>query len=462
MTLRMASKMIQLIMLLLSLQDIVRIVQAEKEVERKSVVQTEEIERMNENEPINPFPFVDTKEDIERMGAFTTEEDLENMASKTNGSVQKEEDLERYVRYWYSRLAISPNNFLKIDSQLSTSQNQFTDDNRFVYIVTAPSGYQIRGSCKFNLQCSKFQFYFSSSGRFPDPGKTTRICANYYNQQSTALLKTSANVFQARYRFSKYDYRYKSRNYYGPGNFNCLLRTCDCGRQNGNSQVGYQISSHKYPFYAGLSYNGGAAFCGATLISKNWLLTAASCVDKITYNILNRYSVILGSQGFAIENIIMHPSWNRAVYANDIAVIKLKTPVNLNSQITPVCLPYNDVATNIIGETALAMGFDTLNNVLRDAYATIASSQQCRQYSSFYSAHVTNNMFCSYDNRNDACVGDFGGPLIVKRYQRLFQVGIVSWGGQGCTGENKPQVYTNLYPYLEWIKATTNDDFCWS
>ena len=45
-----------------------------------------------------------------------------------------------------------------------------------------------------------------------------------------------------------------------------------------------------------------------------------------------------------MEKIFIHPDYNYpSVINNDIAVLKLQTPIQFNKYVSPVCLPDNDV-----------------------------------------------------------------------------------------------------------------------
>lgn len=92
--------------------------------------------------------------------------------------------------------------------------------------------------------------------------------------------------------------------------------------------------------------------CGATLISDQWVAAAAHCIKKNTASDLK---VRLGEWDVHREDefypyverdvaqIIKHPKFYPGTLENDIALIRLETPIQLsaNPHIVPVCLPYH-------------------------------------------------------------------------------------------------------------------------
>lgn len=88
-----------------------------------------------------------------------------------------------------------------------------------------------------------------------------------------------------------------------------------------------------------------AHFCGGSIISASHILTAAHCTATLSSASLLR--VYVGSiylncavQIKEVSRIVNHPSYAPATFLNDIAILKLASPLNLNQTgIDTVCLP---------------------------------------------------------------------------------------------------------------------------
>jgi len=417
------------------------------------------------------------------------EEEMEQLNTKMNMSFLNEDEMEeRSTKYTYANYNLGANQQLRIHSMYYINPYNLAADNRWVYTVQAPSGYRVQATCYLNLYCNYFRLYLSKSGRFPDTGKTSMHCSNAHNVRETTTMMTDSNVFQARYRFHRDGVRYKSGyDINGYGNFYCDLKAvgsgnnCNCGSHNsGNDRIvnGQETYPHEYPFFAALSYSfpsgGRRVFCGASIISQRWVMTAAHCVDFITPDQTSSYNVVIGTHNIknpnsnersvAIETIIAHEAWNSSTVQNDIALINLSSDIHFSDEVSPVCLPMKDIGT-ILGKSATAMGYGQVENdgattdVLHDVNLTVESSNDCRKYSDYYRDRVTDNMICTYQSSKDACRGDSGGPLVIKKNSRLYEIGVISWG-QGCAQNNQPGVYTMVSHYTDWIKATTGETFC--
>lgn len=89
-------------------------------------------------------------------------------------------------------------------------------------------------------------------------------------------------------------------------------------------------------------------YCGASIITNKFLLTAAHCFagGVADSKKLDRFRIGVGAvrteqmELFEIEHVHLHPNNTRTQHYNDIALIELKKPLNFNARIRPLCLPF--------------------------------------------------------------------------------------------------------------------------
>lgn len=199
-----------------------------------------------------------------------------------------------------------------------------------------------------------------------------------------------------------------------PRGSNC---ECRCGVRGRKEKIvgGVEAQPNDFPWIVAL-FRQNKLYCGATLISANYILTAAHCVDGMAPSEIKVY---LGGHNITkdytevrrVKKIIQHENFNIFSFNNDIALIKLYKSVKFGSKVQPACLPDGSV-TDYTGALTLISGWGrtaekkTPSSVLRTVVVPVWSREQCLE-TPYGPTRITENMICSGypEGGKDACQG---------------------------------------------------------
>jgi len=235
-----------------------------------------------------------------------------------------------------------------------------------------------------------------------------------------------------------------------------------CGIPNANPEKivgGVEATPHEFPWQVGLFFNG--YFCGGTIISEKYILTAAHCADGV-YS----HEVVIGAHEIRDpSNTIInaysptvHPEWDSFSLSNDLAILELDTEIDwaeFGDNAAPNCLA---TSGDFSGQTALVSGWGRpsdnaggISDVLRKVEAPVMSQSECESYW----GNLNEGVVCiNTEGGKSSCNGDSGGPLSIPG-SVYEQIGIVSFGSAAGCEIGAPAGFSEVAKYIDWISSVT-------
>ncbi|MED6255067.1 hypothetical protein ATANTOWER_004183 [Ataeniobius toweri] len=230
---------------------------------------------------------------------------------------------------------------------------------------------------------------------------------------------------------------------------------------------GRAVAAGEIPWQVGLiAYPSGLLFCGGSILSERWVITAAHCLKEAQGSFLVRVGehntdIKEGrEQDYEVLEERIHPRYNATLnlYNHDIALVHLKTPISFSATVRPICIGPMAFIEALLQQSSSATVsgwgrtrfLGPASNILQKIEVPFIDPTECKKSSN---ERITPVMFCAgyYDEYRDACQGDSGGPHTNSFHGTWFLTGIVSWGEE-CAKEGKYGVYTRVSVYYSWIK----------
>jgi secreted trypsin-like serine protease len=120
------------------------------------------------------------------------------------------------------------------------------------------------------------------------------------------------------------------------------------GEEAGKGTWGWAVSLY---ILVGDSEN----FCGGSILSSSWIITAAHCLENISSSDIIVYAgsntFWSGTQNRTVSKIIVHSDYISDTFVNDIGLLQLTSPLNMDDPaVRPICLPSVSSTTLAAGE----------------------------------------------------------------------------------------------------------------
>uniref|UniRef100_A0A1B6MTN6 Peptidase S1 domain-containing protein n=1 Tax=Graphocephala atropunctata TaxID=36148 RepID=A0A1B6MTN6_9HEMI len=254
-----------------------------------------------------------------------------------------------------------------------------------------------------------------------------------------------------------------------------VLTSQTCLLANGKSLInpnlrivnGSNAGVGEFPFMCALYYKGFFT-CGATILSEEWILTAAHCVynrDESEFSVLTGTNDLMDPNGTEtyVSQVIIHEQYQNTIdQVDDIALLKLTVALEFDSLTQPVTLsqPNGDPPAN---SAVVVMGWGVNQykghpmQYLQKATIDLYNNPSCEAIYEPYGINILGTNLCAGTPQGGIgqCTGDSGGPVVVEGSPTV-QVGVVSFSAKPCGIQGFPGVNTRVSQFIHWIQNNTD------
>ncbi|KAJ2459118.1 hypothetical protein GGF42_001660 [Coemansia sp. RSA 2424] len=247
---------------------------------------------------------------------------------------------------------------------------------------------------------------------------------------------------------------------------------------------GSNAASGMFPFIVHL-YKDGNPFCGGTLISKDWVITAAHCVaDKDSSGSSGAGAFVVGSpssfklgygsnggsldNSVEVESINVNAGFDPVWYTSDIALLKIKSTSDLVANAKPLGISTANISA---GQKLVTAGWGQTSNdspgqsnALKYAQLVTANDATCKVGAADWNGQNGRYVCTSYSAtpRIGTCFGDSGGPLLMSSGSGYSLLGLVSFdvntedsSNTKCAQVGNVSYFTRVSSYLSYISSVT-------
>ncbi|XP_049540824.1 brachyurin-like [Anopheles darlingi] len=241
---------------------------------------------------------------------------------------------------------------------------------------------------------------------------------------------------------------------------------------------GQEATPGQFPYQIALlsDFPTGSGLCGGSVLTNNYILTAAHCVISGASTLATSGTAIIGAHnrldanepsqqriGFSTAGIIAHPQYTPTNIRNDIAVVRLNSPITFNDRVQPARLPARSDTRQFGGSMGTVSGFGRTSDastavspvVMFTSNPVLTEADCISQWNNVLIQ--PQNVCMSGEGGRSSCNGDSGGPLAVQDGGASLQIGVVSFGSAAGCAIGMPSVYARVSFFLGFIEE--NSDF---
>lgn len=210
------------------------------------------------------------------------------------------------------------------------------------------------------------------------------------------------------------------------------------------------VQQEEFQSFVSVQSKNGSFLCGGTLLDRDFVLTTASCLTKpdttgystdelMVWSDINNIKNDTGKK--EVTKIFVHPAFDPTNLTNDIAMLRIDpfAPGLKTETLTAIEQPpLNSTNCKIIGWGQGAEG--------QFLYKITAEIQDFTECGVNYLQFTGGDTAICVQGVNNSCIEDSASALMCSDEI----VGVLSFG-YGCSDASKPNVFTDVSKFNEWI-----------